>query len=220
LTLCICLSAGSETEGRKKRSIGNLWDNFVEVTKLRDVVERMRTLLRENDEDMNDLQVYLKEEEFHSIATCLRGSQDYVEFYNFLESNGMDLQKLFQWVSGELEWGEYHPPANKHTSRYNQQDTRTLGTLWEDLVSIIPYSDYLAWFLEQYAINPDMQALIGRLQSKSSENIKDYLYTCEGYRNYRCKLINGEVDLVSIEEKGCSFLGWSDCTTPECPVAI
>ena len=35
-------------ELRQKRSIGNLWDNFVEVTKLWDVVYKMEDLVKNN----------------------------------------------------------------------------------------------------------------------------------------------------------------------------
>ena len=55
-----------------------------------------------------------------------------------------------------------------------------------------------------------------RLQEKSSENIKDHLNTCEAYLDYRCWFIGEGIDLVSLEEKGCSFLEWSDCSTPKC----
>merc|ERR1739838_104178 len=208
LTILLCFT-GSEAERHQTRNIGNLWNNFEEVTKLHDVVERMKVLVREEDEPMLILSDFFKGTEFRSIATCLRESPDYVDFYNFLQENGLNLADIFQWVNDELEWGEYQPPTDRN-------DPRTMKDLWDDLVGVIPYSDYLAWFLEQYAINPDMQTLIARLQSKGSENIRDHLHTCEAYLNYRCWFIGEDIDLVSLEEKGCSFLGWSDCTTPTC----
>jgi hypothetical protein len=147
-------------------------------------------------------------------------------------ANGLDLQKLFQWVNNELEWGEYHPPTHSPAMRNNVNNPRSMKSLWDDLVSIIPYSDYLFWFLEQYAINPDMQLLIGRqgekysycfiivtmlrLQAKSTENIRDHLHTCEEYMNYRCWFIGEGIELVQLEEKGCSFLEWTDCSYPSC----
>ena len=63
---------------RQKRSIGNLWDNFVEVTKLHNVVERMRELVKDENQDMIVLREYLKGDNFSAIATCLRESPDYV----------------------------------------------------------------------------------------------------------------------------------------------
>ena len=69
----------------------------------------------------------------------------------------MDLYGLFSWVNGELGWGEYTRPRSTQV-----RSERTLLELWNELVGIIPYSDYLFWFLEQYAINPDMQLLIKR----------------------------------------------------------
>ena len=81
----------------------------------------------------------------------------------------MNLADIFQWVNDELEWGEYQPPTDRN-------DPRTMKDLWNDLVGIIPYSDYLAWFLEQYAINPDMQTLIARQEYQYSEifHIKEF----------------------------------------------
>ena len=71
--------SGSEAEQHQNRNIGNLWDNFVEVTKLHDVVERMKVLVREEDEPMLILSDFFKGTEFRSIATCLRQSPDYVD---------------------------------------------------------------------------------------------------------------------------------------------
>ena len=140
----------------------------------------------------------------------------------------MDLQKLFSWVNEKLGWGEYTRPRPTQV-----RSERTLLDLWNELVGIIPYSDYLFWFLEQYAINPDMQLLIKRqdhsyfnidiiyilirLQEPSTEYIRDELNQCQEYLDYRCWFIGEGIDLVSLEEKGCTFLEWTDCNSPECP---
>merc|ERR1719334_292680 len=85
---------------------------------------------------------------------------------------------------------------------------RSIGTLWDELVSIIPYPDFLNWFLQQLAINPDMQKFINQLKTKETQKIKDWLLLCPDYLAYRCWMIEGGVDIVSVEEKGCSFLEW------------
>ena len=85
--------------------------------------------------------------------------------YDFLVENGLDLQGIFQWVNNELEWGEYHPPTPPPAMRISDKNPRSMKTLWDDLVSIIPYSDYLFWFLEQLAINPDMQLFVTRQEN-------------------------------------------------------
>ena len=85
--------------------------------------------------------------------------------YNFLVENGLDLQGIFQWVNNELEWGEYHPPTHPPGMRSTDNNPKSMKTLWDDLVSIIPYSDYLFWFLEQLAINPDMQLFVTRQEN-------------------------------------------------------
>ena len=76
LTIPISVKAA---ELRQKRSIGNLWDNFVEVTKLDDVVKEMKDLERDENTDMLNLSGFLKGENFSAIANCLRASEDYVD---------------------------------------------------------------------------------------------------------------------------------------------
>jgi hypothetical protein len=76
LTIPISVKAA---ELRQKRSIGNLWDNFIEVTKLDDVVKEMRILEKDENTDMLNLKGFLKGENFSAIATCLRASEDYVD---------------------------------------------------------------------------------------------------------------------------------------------
>ena len=49
------------------------------MTKLKDVVNEMETLIEEKDEQMERLLNYLKEENFHDIARCLRKSEDFVD---------------------------------------------------------------------------------------------------------------------------------------------
>jgi len=200
----------------QERSIGNLWANFVEVTKLNDVFLRMQQLERDQNTAMIELEVFLKGKNFSDIATCLRESDDYIDLYDFLVTNGLDLQSIFEWVNNQLEWGDYHPPTHPSGMRNDEESPSNLKDLWDDLMSIIPYSDYLFWFLEQLAINPDMQLLISRLQDQGSENVRNDLHACKAYLDYRCWFIGEGIDLVSLEEKGCSFLEWSECTSPKC----
>merc|ERR1711936_46140 len=213
-------ASAREVKHRDKRSIGNLWDTFVEVTKLEEVLLRMRTLLAEGNADMVDLDTFLRGDKFRSIVSCLRESPDYVDLHHFLEENGVNLISIFQWANDELGWGEYLRPTKSPSSEYNLQShdhgARSMKSLWDELISIIPYSDYMAWFLEMYAINPDMKILIERLQLQSTEHIRDHLNTCESYLDYRCWFISEGIDLPSVEQKGCSFLGWSDCSSPQC----
>ena len=65
----------------QERSIGNLWDNFVEVTKLNDVFLRMQQLEKDQNTAMIELKDFLKGENFSDIATCLRESDDYIDVY-------------------------------------------------------------------------------------------------------------------------------------------
>merc|ERR1719391_615821 len=72
----------------------------------------------------------------------------------------------------------------------------------------------MTWFIEQYAINPDFQSLVARVQA--SESVKDRLNSCPEYQSYRCWMIRAGIDLVSYETRACQFLGWADCSTPGC----
>ena len=65
----------------QERSIGNLWDNFVEVTKLNDVFLRMQQLEKDQNTAMIELKDFLEGENFSAIATCLRESNDYIDVY-------------------------------------------------------------------------------------------------------------------------------------------
>ena len=95
-------------------------------------------------------------------------------------SNGLDLQGIFSWINAELGWGEYSPPLSR-----THRDPRSLKTLWDELVGLIPYSKVLAWFLEMWTINADMQMVVERMMSPATERIRDHLHTCPAYLNYR-----------------------------------
>ena len=105
----------------------------------------MRELVAEEDQDMLALQQFLTGQQSRGIAQCLRASQDYQQLYAWLQAAGLDLQSIFQWLNTELGWGEYSPPGPAAPHRA----ARSMKSLWDQLVAIIPYSDYLAWFLQQ-----------------------------------------------------------------------
>ena len=109
-----------------------------------------------------------------------------MQLYVFLVSNGLDLQGIFSWINAELGWGEYSPPLSK-----TQRDPRSLKTLWDELVGLIPYSKVLAWFLEMWTINADMQMVVERMMSPATERIRDHLHTCPAYLNYRLAVSPG-----------------------------
>ena len=90
----------------------------------------------------------------------------------------MDLQGIFSWINNELGWGEYVPPL---TVRHQ----RSLKTLWDELIGLIDYTKFLAWFLEMWTLNTDMQLLVERLMAAETEHIRDHLHTCPAYINYR-----------------------------------
>ena len=92
----------------------------------------------------------------------------------------MDLQAIFSWINTELGWGDYSPPVAR-----TRGDPRSLKTLWDELVDQIPYSSVLAWFLEMWTINVDMQLVVERMMSPATERIRDHLHTCPAYLNYR-----------------------------------
>ena len=104
----------------------------------------------------------------------------------------MDLQAIFSWINTELGWGEYSPPLSK-----THRDPRSLKTLWDELVDQIPYSTVLAWFLEMWTINTDMQLLVERMMSPATERIRDHLHTCPAYLNYRSAVSRREERGVS-----------------------
>ena len=60
-----------------------------------------------------------------------------------------------------------------------------MKSLWDELVGLIPYSTVLAWFLEMWTINADMQMVVERMMSPATERIRDHLHTCPAYLNYR-----------------------------------
>ena len=60
-----------------------------------------------------------------------------------------------------------------------------MKTLWDELVDLIPYSTVLAWFLELWTINEDMQLVVERMMSPATERIRDHLHSCPAYLNYR-----------------------------------
>merc|ERR1712241_1488199 len=185
--------------------LGTLWQNFVDVANLRGVVSAMREKEGSGDPDMLDLKYFLMNET-RPIATCLRENQDYLDLYVFLESNGLDLQGIFSWINAELGWGEYSPPLHQ-----THKHPRSLKTLWDELVGLIPYSTVLAWFLEMWTINTDMQLVVERMMSPATERIRDHLHTCPAYLSYRCHFLCECVDLIDLETRGCQFVEWANC---------
>ena len=93
----------------------------------------------------------------------------------------MDLEGIFSWINNELGWGDYVPPLA-------MREQRSLKSLWDELVDLIPYSNFLAWFLEMWTINTDMQLLVERLMMEETEHIRDHLHTCTAYLNFRSEL--------------------------------
>ena len=124
----------------------------------------------------------------------------------------MDLQAIFSWINTELGWGDYSPPVAR-----TEGAPRSLKTLWDELVDQIPYSSVLAWFLEMWTINVDMQLVVERMMSPATERIRDHLHTCPAYLNYRlaprggshltsdlsrCHFLCQCVDLIDLETRG------------------
>merc|ERR1711915_54131 len=195
-------------------NFGTLWDNFVEVAKLKDVVSRMETLIVEADPDMINLKFFLSNET-RPIAECLRNSTEYLEFYEFLEANGMDLVKIFGWINDQLGWGEYIPPVKDKGQQVKELQVKHvdgLKGLWTDLVSIIPEQELLAWYLEMMAVNLDMQLLMDRIKKPETEKIRNILHMCDAYLNYRCHFLREGINLIDIETQACNNFEWSDCS--------
>ena len=92
----------------------------------------------------------------------------------------MDLAGIFTWINSELGWGDYVPPGTGTFSPH-----RSLKSLWDELIGLIPYNQFLAWFLEMWTINTDMQLLVERLMALETEHIRDALHSCPAYLNYR-----------------------------------
>ena len=90
----------------------------------------------------------------------------------------MDLEGIFTWINSELGWGEYVPPGTVSPHR-------SLKSLWDELIGLFPYNQFLVWFLEMWTINTDMQLLVERLMAPETEHIRDALHSCPAYLNYR-----------------------------------
>merc|ERR1712080_421679 len=193
-------------------NMGDLWLDCLEVTKLMDVFKRMKELEAEKDPRMLVVINYLKGNKSRAIAQWMWQDQGFIDLYKFLRNNGVDMDGIFSWLNEQLDYGEFHPPAAGAELKPSKH--RSIKSLWDELVGIIPYADYLTWFLEQYAINPDMIKFVTKLEH--SESVKDHLNSCPQYQAYRCWLIGEQVDLVEIETRFCTFLGWADCSTAPC----
>merc|ERR1719391_1564967 len=123
------------------------------------------------------------------------------------------MDEIFQWVADQIGV-PFKPPLAKG-SPVAKSEIDSMKSLWDELITkIIPYDKYMTWFIEQYAINPDFQSLVARVQA--SESVKDWLNSCPEYQSYRCWMIREGIDLVSYETSACQFLGWADCSTPGC----
>jgi len=219
---------------------GTLWKNFKEVARLGELVNQMEVLLKDGDKDMEELTEYLKRNETRQIATCLRNSAEYMQFYTFLVDNGMPLEDIFKWINGKLGWGEYVPPTLPENQDFSISDKievsdnqepvwsggklKDLKQLWDDLVAIIPTDELLSWYLEMLVVNPDMQKLMAEVRKQETITIRDQLHQCDAYLDYRCHFINAGIDLTNIEKQACDLFGWEgkcgiyeedtkDCTT-------
>ena len=68
---------------------------------------------------------------------------------------------------------------------------------------MIPYSTVLAWFLEMWTINTDMQLVVERMMSPATERIRDHLHTCPAYLNYRLEGRREEGGGIAVSAQIC-----------------
>ena len=81
---------------------------------------------------------------------------------------------LYHW----LDWGSFPYPGNNTIHRPEQlpsdlidnlvpvsssRPKRSLKSLYDETIELVPYTDILAWWLEQIATNPDMTVLMEKL---------------------------------------------------------
>ena len=97
----------------------------------------------------------------------------------------MPLDSIYTWINEQLSWGNYTPPVRMTESEANIRQETGLKALWNDLTSLIPTEQLLAWYLEMLAVNPDMRVMVERLEQKTTETIRDQLHTFEKYLLYR-----------------------------------
>ena len=97
----------------------------------------------------------------------------------------MPLDSIYTWINEQLSWGNYTPPVGRTEFQANIRQETGLKALWNDLTSLIPTEELLAWYLEMLAVNPDMRVMVERLEQKTTETIRDQLHTSEKYLLYR-----------------------------------
>ena len=92
------------------------------------------------------------------------------QFYKFLKDGDMPLDSIYSWINGQLHWGNYTPPVRiTEAEAFKRQETG-LKALWNDLTSLIPTEELLAWYLEMLAVNPDMRVINGYSSNSPNYN--------------------------------------------------
>lgn len=201
-----------QARGATAGDMGDIWQDFVQVCRIQDILARMRELEAAGEPDMMTVLGWLKGEQFKAIVQWMWADQSFVDLYVYLRDHGVDMDGIFAWVADQLGT-DFTPPRQKGARPVGWVPGGIKG-LWDELTKICPYDAYIQWLMEQFAINPAMKALISRLHG--AEAVKDRLNACVEYQDYRCWIITEGVDLVSLEVGGCTFLGWADCSTGDC----
>ena len=83
------------------------------------------------------------------------------QFYKFLKDGDMPLDSIYSWINDQLHWGNYTPPVRITGAEDFKRQESGLKALWNDLTSLIPTEELLAWYLEMLAVNPDMRVMNG-----------------------------------------------------------
>ncbi|XP_033606697.1 uncharacterized protein LOC111862841 isoform X2 [Cryptotermes secundus] len=193
-----------EAFGLSQRGTRNLNDDlndFLALVPLDEVIAIVLDYLA-NDQEVQELILYLQSEEFHKIVITVEELDEFKLLIKIPEELGIDVNSIINLIHEIIGL----PP---YAARKNTRRGVGLNGLIDDLIAILPIDDLKALFEKKQQTSPDFKALIDAIQSPEFKSILDKLESLPEFQKLLQNLRDKGVDVDHIIELLKALFGLS-----------
>lgn len=181
-------------------SARSLQDDFREFLALIPVEKLKEITCNYKDDSEVQLAVqYLRSEEFAGLVAAVREKQTWIEFKDYLNDAGVDIEAVIGFIHNLIANGVCDSAAT----------SRGLKDLLNELKEALPVDEIKALFYDKLQNSGDFQEFFAKISSNKSRALVEEVIALEEFQRVAAKLEELGFDLKKIKDFIYGLLGWN-----------
>ncbi|XP_017753466.1 PREDICTED: uncharacterized protein LOC108546059 [Eufriesea mexicana] len=154
------------------------------------------------DTEFQSLLAYFQTSEFKTMLTEVEGIQSFHKFTNFLETNGVYIDKVLNKLNNIVGI-----PAYQQFSVIRDQITGGLKGLFEDVKALVSYDLFIHGYVKKMRESEAFRGFVAELKSQGNQQFVNDLYANQRWLQFRAMLVRNGLDVTLVEDIIYTVLG-------------